>query len=81
MRRFEEPARLKVCEVCGRAMPRSITGAMCAACQDNKLYHEVKEYIQKNNVTDTQVASHFHIPLAQVRNWIQNERIHYASPW
>ena len=43
------------------------------------LFQEVKEYIRANDVTEYDVASHFNLPLQQVKQWIREGRIEYKD--
>lgn len=66
-----------VCPRCGRPMPLSWHYPICPICKDDDLYHEVKDYILHNDVTELQVADHFGIPLSKIRQWIKEGYIDY----
>lgn len=60
------------CPQCGQRVPRTYRGETCPACEEEALYQEVKAYIQTHDVTASEVAQVFNIPLAQVKDWIEN---------
>ena len=70
---------LKLGKVCNRPRPESYNNSICPACQENQLFHEVREYIRTNDVTEYQVAEHFGISLKQVKSWIREGRIEYKE--
>ena len=69
----------KYCEFCGSPMPMSTKEPYCDRCRELALFHEVREYIRENDVTEFQVAAHFGIPLRKVKGWIQEGRIEYKE--
>lgn len=70
----------KYCEYCGKPLPLSFEGSVCPACQDQQLFHEVKEFIRSSDdVTEYDVAKHFDIPIQKVKHWIREGRIEYKS--
>lgn len=69
----------KYCEHCGKAISRSSEFAYCADCQENILFHSVRDYIRENNVNEFQVAEHFGIPLRLVKHWMKERRIEYID--
>lgn len=75
--REEKPKR--VCAKCGRPLPAGRTSKYCERCEDLMLYQEVKEYILHHTVTEFEVADHFGIPLAKVREWIREGYIEYRK--
>ena len=40
---------------------------------------DVKEYIQTNNATAYDVATHFHLPLSRIKEWIDDGMIEYKD--
>ncbi len=75
----QEERPRNVCQLCGRLLPRSATSNTCSRCKNDLLFHEVKEFIRANDVTEFQVAEQFHIPLSRVRGWIKEGRIEYKQ--
>ncbi len=69
----------KSCEGCGKALPIKYKGELCPNCIEQQLFHEVKEYIRENDVTEYDVAAHFDIPLMRVKQWIREGRIEYKD--
>lgn len=71
--------KYKQCEFCGRPLPNDYEDVLCPRCKDNKLFHDVKEFIRANQVNEYEVADHFAIPLKQVKAWIREGRIEYNT--
>lgn len=69
----------KYCEECHCLLSASYEGTLCPRCLDQKLFREVKEYIQSNNATAYDVATHFHLPLGRIKEWINSGRIEYKD--
>lgn len=69
----------KYCEICRRPLPLTYKDSLCPACIEQQLFHEVKEYIRENDVTEYDVALHFNIPLHRVKQWIREGRIEYKE--
>ena len=69
----------KYCEFCKKPLPLDHEASLCPACQETQFFREVKEYIRSNNVTEHDVAVHFHLPLHQVKQWIREGRIEYSD--
>lgn len=69
----------KYCEFCKKPLPLDQESTLCPACQETMLFQEVKEYIRANDVTEYDVASHFNLPLQQVKQWIREGRIEYKD--
>ncbi len=67
------------CELCRRPLPSTYTETVCPACQNHKLFSEVKEFIRENDVTEYDVAEEFNIPRQQVKQWIKEGRIEYKD--
>ncbi len=67
------------CELCGRRLSLSYQEEYCPACQNLKLFHDVRDYIRANNVNEYQVANHFQIPLKTIKEWIREGRIEYRK--
>ena len=74
---MEDKRTPRVCEKCGKPMPKSVEDNVCPNCKNEALYNEAKDYILHNQVTELQVADRFQIPLAQVREWVRDGRIEY----
>ena len=70
---------LKFCSVCHTPLPANYEEETCPVCKENQLFNEVKEYIRSKDVTEYQVADHFHIPQRQVKKWITEGRIEYKE--
>lgn len=69
----------KYCEECKKPLPLTYKEVLCPTCMEQKLFHEVKEYIRENDVTEYDVAEHFHIPHHKVKQWIREGRIEYKD--
>lgn len=69
----------KYCEICGKPLPLSYRDSLCPNCKEQQLFSKVKDYIRENDVTEYQVAAHFHIPLQYVKKWIKEGRIEYKD--
>lgn len=69
----------KYCEMCKRPLPLTYKDALCPTCKEQSLFHEVKEYIRANDVTEYDVALHFNIPHRRVLQWIHEGRIEYKD--
>lgn len=69
----------KYCEICGKPMALDYEKSVCPNCVDEQLFHEVREYIRANDVTEYDVAYEFHIPVRKVKRWIQEGRIEYKE--
>ena len=75
----EKKTVFRVCARCGRPLPQSAPGPLCARCEDEDLYHQVKEYVIHNNVTEFEVAEKFQIPVTKVRHWIDEGYLEYKK--
>lgn len=71
--------QVKTCEFCGRELPENYKENLCPNCIEHKLFQDVKEYIRANDVNEFDVATHFHIPLSRVKQWIREGRIEYKE--
>ncbi len=71
----------RVCSNCGRRIPLSNKNDLCLECQKNLLFKDVKEYIQKNNVNELEVAEHFNIDRAIVKEWIREGHLEYKNKY
>lgn len=71
--------RYRICSRCGKPMAHGVSGDVCPVCQDAIIYPQVREYIEKNDVTEVEVAEHFNIPLYQVKEWIKDGRLTYKN--
>lgn len=69
----------KYCEFCKKPLPPDYESPLCPVCQETKLFHDVKEYIRANDVTEYDVAEHFHLPLQHIKQWIREGRIEYKD--
>lgn len=69
----------RYCKMCARVLSPSYEGDYCPACEENRLFDSVREYIRNNDVTEHQVAEHFGIPQKMVKNWIKEGRIEYKE--
>lgn len=76
---FEETTNRRICPQCNKPMPRSTKDDLCPACQDELLFRQVRDYINKHHTTEIQLADHFDIPLQKVRSWIKDGRIEYRD--
>lgn len=75
----EETRGPKVCINCGRRLLHDVKGNLCPKCAEQELFCEVRDYIRANDVKDYQVAEHFNLPLAKVKEWIKQGRIQYKD--
>lgn len=71
--------KVKTCEFCGRELPDNYKENLCPNCMEHQLFQRVKEYIRANDVNEFDVATHFHIPLSRVKQWIREGRIEYKE--
>lgn len=69
----------KYCEDCGKPLPLTYKNSRCPFCIEQKLFHDVRDYIRENDVTEYQVSEHFNIPLHLVKKWIKEGRIEYKD--
>lgn len=69
----------KYCEKCNRPLPLSYESTLCPDCINHELFAQVKDYIRTNDVTEYDVAEHFHIPHHRVKQWIREGRIEYKD--
>lgn len=69
----------KYCDNCGKPLPLTYKDSMCPFCLEQDLFHQVKDFIRANDVTEYDVAEHFHIPLHLVKKWIKEGRIEYKD--
>lgn len=69
----------KTCKACNKPLPASYQEELCPECIDRALFDEVKDYIRSNDVTEYDVAAHFHIPRHKVMQWIRDGRIEYRD--
>ena len=69
----------RYCEECHCLLPTSYEGTLCPRCLEQELFHQVKEYIQTNNATAYDVATHFHLPLSRIKEWIDDGMIEYKD--
>ena len=72
-------SEIKSCKQCGRRLHPEYNKDICPACMEMNLFNEVKDYIRKNDVNESQVADHFGISNAKVRAWIREGRIQMAK--
>ena len=54
-------SEIKSCKQCGRRLHPKYNKDICPACMEMNLFNEVKDYIRKNDVNESQVADHFGI--------------------
>ena len=69
----------KYCELCGQPMAVDYEKNVCPNCEEDQLFHEVRDFIRANDVTEYDVAYEFHIPVRKVRRWISEGRIEYKE--
>ncbi len=74
---FENSVRS--CKECHRDLGKDYQDEVCPACKERLLFSQVKEYIRENDVTEFDVAEHFHIPRFKVKGWIREGRIEYKE--
>ncbi|MCR5595132.1 MAG: transposase [Lachnospiraceae bacterium] len=70
------------CRGCGKLFNYISGPLMCPACRENleKKFQEVKLYIQDNKgVTVKDVAEACEVDPGQIRQWIREERLEFAS--
>lgn len=70
---------LKFCRICHVSLPTNSTVDICPVCKEQELFIDVKDYIREQDVTEREVAEHFHISLNKVRGWIKEGRITYKE--
>ncbi|WP_049945819.1 MULTISPECIES: hypothetical protein [unclassified Butyrivibrio] len=75
----DEKVQTRICLNCGRRLLYSIKGNLCPQCAEQELFCEVRDYIRANDVKDYEVAEHFNLPLAKVKEWIKQGRIQYKD--
>lgn len=75
----EEISIGRYCTRCSMPLPSERKRLICASCAETELFIKVREYINKNDVTEFEVASHFRIPLRVVKKWIIEGRIEYKN--
>lgn len=69
----------KYCRMCKRVLPPSYNKEYCPACEDLRLFDQVREFVRSNEVNEYQVADHFDIPVRVVKQWIKEGRIEYKE--
>lgn len=74
-----EKGAYNYCKTCGRILAPTYKGELCPGCEENRLFDKVRDFIRKNDVTETQVAEHFGIPQKKVKGWIKDGRIEYKD--
>lgn len=67
------------CRRCGMPMPKERKSQLCPSCAETAMFLKVRDYIRNNDVTEFEVAIHFHIPLRLVKKWIAEGRIEYKN--
>lgn len=67
------------CPVCGRRIPLSYKEEVCAACEENRLFEEVKDYIRKNDVTEFKLAEKFGLSQRKIQKWINEGVIQFSG--
>ena len=72
-------SKYKYCQFCGCPIDAKSEINVCSVCEENELFHKVKDFIRENNVNEFQVASEFNIPINQVKKWIRDGRIEYKK--
>lgn len=70
---------VKYCSVCRRPLPLNFEPDRCPLCEENELFHQVKEFIRSRDVTEYDVAEKFHISIRKVKGWIKEGRIEYKD--
>ncbi len=75
----EEKGAYNYCKTCGRILAPTYEGEYCPACEENRLFDEVRDFIRKNDVTEVQVAEYFGISQKKVKSWIKDGRIEYKD--
>lgn len=74
-----EPFGGRKCSVCGRRIPISCAGEECTACEENRLFEEVKDYIRKNDVTEFKLAEKFGLSQRKIQKWITEGLIQFSG--
>ena len=74
-----EPFGGRKCQVCGRRIPISYTGEVCTACEEKRLFEEVKDYIRKNDVTEFKLAEKFGLSQRKIQKWMNEGLIQFAG--
>ena len=76
---LDDAPKYRTCAKCGKPIARGTNGDLCPICEDAIIYPKVREYIEKNTVTEVEVAEHFDIPLSKVKEWIADGRLTYRE--
>lgn len=69
----------KYCEWCNRPLPKGYEGTLCAGCQENAFFREIRDYVRKHDVNEFELAEAFGIPLRRVKKWIREGRLEYKE--
>lgn len=65
------------CKWCGRPIPVELGVDMCAGCQEDQVFREIRDYVRENDVNEYELAEIFDIPMRQVKQWIREGRLEY----
>ena len=57
----------KYCEWCNRPLPKGYEGTLCAGCQENAFFREIRDYVRKHDVNEFELAEAFGIPLRRIK--------------
>ena len=69
----------KYCKLCKKALPLSYQKDFCPACEEIRLFDDVREFVRSNDVNEYQVAEYFDIPVRIIKQWIKEGRIEYKE--
>ena len=75
----ESTRRGRVCTNCGKRIPLSNEHDMCNDCLRVSLFPKVKEFVRANDVNELEVAAHFGIDRALVRDWLDEGRLEHKQ--
>ena len=70
-RASEENKQYKYCKKCGRVLAPSYQEDLCPSCTESELFDKVRDFVRENDVNEYDVATHFSIPVRQVKGWIK----------
>ena len=69
----------RTCPRCGRRLPLSFKGDVCAVCEEERLFEEVRDYIRTNEVTEFKLAEKFGLTQRKIQKWINEGLIQFSG--
>lgn len=67
------------CPVCGRRLPLSYKGEVCAVCEEDRLFEKVRDYIRTHVVTEFKLAEKFGLSQRKIQKWINEGLIQFSG--